>query len=116
MSTINEPVKWAIRLAVYIVVLFAGYIASAVYADIRVRKTASQFCHHVYEGEDAKSIEQAATALGAQALEPSWVHQASNNTLTLNVAFTGLPPFDGYICRLSQRDYRIIRADFSEME
>lgn len=104
------------RLVVYGGLLFAGYIASAVYADSQVRRTAADFCYELQAGYDVDAVEHDAIALGATALEPRWVFQAEDKTLKLDLFFAGLPPFDGYTCSLFMRDDQLIRKQFSVVE
>ena len=116
MKQINEPTKWGLRLTIYGGLLFAGYMASAVYADSRIRQKAAQFCYQYQEGENVDWIEQEALALGAQALEPRWVYQPEDKTLKLDLLFAGLPPFDGYICQLYMKNNRLERKVYLVIE
>ena len=91
-------------------------MASAVYADSRIRQKAAQFCYQYQEGENVDWIEKEALALGAQALEPRWVYQPEDKTLKLDLLFAGLPPFDGYICQLYMKNNRLERKVYLVIE
>lgn len=115
MKRVSEPTRWSMRLIVYGLLLLAGYMASALYADIRIRGTASQFCRGIVEGDNTDSTEQHAMTLGAEALNPRWVYQSEDQTLKLDLLFTGLPPFDGYVCSLYMRNNELVRKAFNPL-
>lgn len=103
MKTISTRATWATRLAGYALFLVAGWLAAAAVADFYLRDKASAFCRSIVEGDAAASIEAAALEAGGTLPRPAW-HELGDGTSHLAIRFPGLPPFDGYACRLVARN------------
>jgi hypothetical protein len=114
MKTISTRATWATRLAGYAFFLVVGWFAAAAVSDFYLRDKASAFCRSIVEGDAAMRIEAAAREAGGTLPQPVW-REGSDGDSHLAIRFTGLPPFDGYACRLVARNGMVRKREFLEI-
>lgn len=114
MKTLSTHATWATRLAGYAFFLAVGWFAAAAVSDSYLRDKASAFCRSIVEGDRAAHIESAAREAGATLPQPSW-REGGDGASHLAIRFPGLPPFDGYACRLVARNGMVRKREFLEM-
>lgn len=114
MKTIGTRATWAARIAGYAFFLALGWFAAAAVSDFYLRDKASAFCRSIVEGDRAAHIESAAREAGATLPQPPW-REGNDGASHLAIRFPGLPPFDGYACRLVARNGMVRKREFLEM-
>lgn len=114
MKKIGTRATWAARMAGYGFFLAVGWFAAAAVSDFYLRDKASAFCRAIVEGDGATHVEGAAREAGATLPQPLW-REGSDGASHLAVRFPGLPPFDGYACRLVARNGMVRKREFLEM-
>ncbi len=114
MKTISKRATWTMRVAGYALFLAAGWMAAAAVSDFYLRDKASAFCRSIFEGDAASRIEVAAQDAGGRLPRPVW-REAGDGAAHLDIRFPGLPPFDGYACRLVARNGMVRAREFLEM-
>lgn len=103
MKTISTRATWATRLAGYAFFLTVGWFAAAAVSDFYLHDKATAFCRSIVEGDAAMQIEAVAREAGATLPQPVW-SASGDGASHLAIRFPGLPPFDGYACRLVARN------------
>lgn len=114
MKTISTRATWATRLVGYAFFLTVGWFAAAAVSDFYLRDKASAFCRSIVEGDAVMQIEAAAREAGGRLPQPVW-HEGGDDASHLAIRFPGLPPFDGYACRLVARKGMVRVREFIEM-
>lgn len=114
MKTISTRATWATRLAGYAFFLAVGWFAAAAVSDFYLRDKATAFCRSIVEGDAAMQIEAAARDAGATLPQPVW-SERSDGSSHLAIRFPGLPPFDGYACRLVARNGMVRERELIEL-
>lgn len=114
MKTISKRATWATRIAGYALFLAAGWLAAAAVSDFYLRDKASAFCRSIVEGDAAMHIEAGARDAGGTLPQPVW-REGGDGASRLAIRFPGLPPFDGYVCRLVARNGMVRKREFLEM-
>jgi hypothetical protein len=114
MKTISKRATWATRLAAYAFFLAVGWFAAAAVSDFYLRDKASAFCRSIVEGDAAMRVEALARDAGGTVPQPAW-REVSDGATHLAIRFPGLPPFDGYACRLVARNGMVRKRELVEL-
>ncbi|RYD14261.1 MAG: hypothetical protein EOP90_14795 [Lysobacteraceae bacterium] len=114
MKTISPRATWVIRIACYALFLAFGWFAAAAVSDFYLRDKASALCRAIVEGDPVGLVESAAREVDATLPQPAWSQSGGGNA-ALVIPFPGLPPFDGYACRLVARDGTVRKREFLEL-